>query len=86
MATSMSDFAKAGDLFGINKFEDTSKVSLGRKLLVPGVGLEPMTLSTLVRCSTNLASRATGHGPCPSRTLLHFLFLVRKYLYDVIEI
>jgi len=49
----MSDFAKASELFGINKFEDTNKVTLGRKLLIPGVGLEPTTLGTPVRCSTN---------------------------------
>ena len=85
-ATSMSDFAKASELFGINKFEDTNKVTLGRKLLIPGVGLEPTTLGTPVRCSTNWAIRTTGHGPFPSRTLLHFLLLVRKSLYDVIEV
>ena len=45
---------------------DTSKVTLGRKVLVPGVGLEPTTLGTLVRYSSNGARRATGHGPCPS--------------------
>ena len=59
---------------------------MGRKMLVPGVGLEPTTLGTPVRCSTIWASRATGHGPCPIRTSLHFLFSVRKSLYDVIEI
>ena len=52
MATSISEFAKASDVFGINKFEvfqvdvlkkfirstsDTSKVTLGRKVLVTGV-------------------------------------------------
>ena len=30
-----------------------TKVTLVRKLLVPNVGLEPTTLDTLVRCSTN---------------------------------
>ena len=97
----MNEFAKASDLFSINKFEefqvdvlnkfirftsDTSKVTLRRKVLAPGVGLEPTTLGTTVRCSIYWASRATGDGPCPSRTSLHFLFLVRKSLYDVIEI
>jgi len=56
------------DLLGVNKFEDfyvdvlniiiwitsdTSKVTLGRKVLVSGVGLEPTTLGTPVLCSTN---------------------------------
>ena len=55
------------DLFGINKFDEfqvdvlnkllefllTSKVTLGRKVLVLGMGLEPTTLCTPVRCSTN---------------------------------
>ena len=85
MATSMSDCAKASDLFGINKFEEF-QIDVFNKLLelllttvkwqvlVPGVGLEPTTHGTPVRCSTNWASRATGHRPCPSRTSLHFLF------------
>jgi len=55
-------------------------------VLVPGVGLESTALGTPVRCSTNRTSRATGHGPCPSRTSLHLLFLVRQSLYDVIQI
>ena len=64
----MSDFAKASDLFGINKFEefqvnvknkvfritsDTSNVTLGPKIIVPVVGLEPTTLGTPVCLSTN---------------------------------
>ena len=61
-------------------------MTLGRELLVHGVGLQPTALGTPVRCSTNLASRATGHVPCPSRTSLLCLVLVRKSLYDVIEI
>ena len=54
---------------------DTSKVTLRRKVLVPGVGLEPTTctLGTPVHCSTNWASRATGHWSCPSCILLHTL-------------
>jgi len=32
--------------------EIATKVTLGRKVLVPGVGLKPMTLVTPVRCST----------------------------------
>jgi len=89
MATSMCDFAKASNLFSINKFVgfqvdvlnkllQVLKVTLGRKVLVTGLRLKPTTLFTPVRCSTNWASRATGHSPCPNRTSLHFLFLVHK--------
>jgi len=74
MATSMSN------LFGINKFDEfqvdvlnkllelllTSKETMGKKVLVLGLGLEPTTLRTPVRCSTNWASRASCyHRPTP---------------------
>jgi len=42
----------------------TFEVTDGRKVLVPDVGLEPMTLGTSVRCSTISASQATGPRPC----------------------
>ena len=57
------------------------KVTLGRKVLVPGVGLEPTTLCTPVCCSNNWASRATDHRHCP----IHFnTFTVNKIKIKII--
>jgi len=99
MATSRSDFAKSSDLFGINKFKEF-QVDVLNKILE--ILLTPVKWHRggkcyfsawdwnprpLVHKSAALqASRATCHRPCPSRTSIYFLSLVRKSLYAVIEI
>ena len=63
-----------------------NKVTLGRKVFVPRVGLEPTTLGTSVCCSTNWASRATGYGPFPSRISLHSLPLCHSGRQALLQI
>ena len=64
MADTDTEIALSGNFIWINgpihlhlifelKYFEQSEVTMRKKVLVPGVGFEPTTLSTPVRCTTN---------------------------------